>query len=196
MIRGIVNSVIEGLIKILSASGRSGETFTSREYFQHYGFTSRPLAGAEVIIINEGNHYIGIASDDRRYRLHVEDGEVALYTDEGDFVHMKRGNNMEVTCLNKLKATVTNEIEAITKAVKVNASVSCEVTTPAATVNAATSCIINSPSVLLGGSFGTMRLIMDERLIAWLLDHTHGGGAKPDQALLAANVCTSITKAG
>ncbi len=54
MIRGIIQSVFEGVIKRFTASGRADETITDREYFQHYGFTSRPLAGAEAIIIREG----------------------------------------------------------------------------------------------------------------------------------------------
>jgi phage gp45-like len=209
MIRGIVIKVTEGFIKLFSATGRTDESFDQREYFQHYGYTSRPLPGAEIIIIREGNLIIGIASDDRRYRISLEEGEVALYTDEGDKVHLKRGMIMEVVCGNKLTATVTNEVDITTKvakivattscdvtspAVTVNASVSCDVTSPAVTVNAATSVILNSPSVILGGSLGTPRFIMDERLITWLLNHTHSGGATPGQALLAANVCTTIVK--
>ena len=31
-----------------------------------------------------------IADDDRRYRIDLADGEVALYTDEGDYIHLKR----------------------------------------------------------------------------------------------------------
>jgi len=97
MIRGIVLSVIEGVIKRFTASGRTGEIITNREYFQHYGFTSRPLAGAECIIIREGNHIVMIASDDRRYRIALESGEVALYTDEGDKIQLKRGGNIEIS---------------------------------------------------------------------------------------------------
>jgi hypothetical protein len=152
------------------------------------------LPGAEIIIIREGNHILAIASDDRRYRLAVEEGEVALYTDEGDKIHLKRDKKIEIVSGNKLIATVENEVDITTKVAKIAATVSCDVTSPAVTVNAATSCIVNSPSVLLGGSSGTMRFIMDERLIAWLLNHTHGGGATPGQALLAANVCTTIVK--
>jgi len=96
MIRGIITSVLEGMIKRFSASGRTGETFTNREYFQHYGFTSRPLSGAEAIIIQEGNHLIMVASDDRRYRIAIEEGEVALYSSEGDHVHLKQGRVVEV----------------------------------------------------------------------------------------------------
>jgi len=97
MIRGIVIKVIEGFIKLFSATGRLGESFEQREYFQHYGFTSRPLAGAEIIIIREGNHILAIASDDRRYRLALEEGEMAIYTDEGDKIHLKRDRKLHIT---------------------------------------------------------------------------------------------------
>jgi phage gp45-like len=193
MIRGIVNSVIEGLIKLFSASGRSGETFTGREYFQHYGFTSRPMEGAEIIIIKEGNHYLAIASDDRRYRLAVEEGEVALYTDEGDKIHLKRDKTIEIVSGNKLIATVENEVDITTKVAKVTASTSCEVTSPAVKVVASTSCQVESPAIILG-SQTTTRFIMDDRLITWLQNHTHDGGGTPGQALTAANVCTAIVK--
>ncbi len=96
MIRSILSSVTEGAIKRFAGAGRTGETFTDRECFQHYGFTSRALAGAEGILLKQGNQIMLIASDDRRYRIAVENGEVALYTDEGDYVHLKRGNLVEV----------------------------------------------------------------------------------------------------
>ena len=96
MIRGIVTSVIEGFIKLFSASGRTSESFNQREYFQHYAFTSRPLPGAEIIIIREGNHILAIASDDRRYRVQLEEGEMAIYTDEGDKIHLKRDRKIHV----------------------------------------------------------------------------------------------------
>lgn len=194
MIRGIITSVVEGVIKRFTASGRSDETITSREYFQHYAFTSRPLAGAEAIIIKEGNHFVMIASDDRRYRIALEAGEAALYTDEGDIVHLKRDNNMEVTCGNKLKATVENEVEVITKAAKVTASVSCEITGPVVTVNAATSCTVISPSVILGQ--GATRTILDERAIAVYNQHTHPGGGVPSAQMAIGGQTTAITKAG
>jgi len=181
MIRGIIQGVIEGVIKRFTASGRPGETITNREYFQHYGFTSRPLEGAEAIIIKEGNHIVMIASDDRRYRIALEEGEVALYTDEGDKIHLKRDRTIEIVSGNKLVATVDNEVD---------------ITTKMAVVTASTSCQVNSPVINLGGDRGGLQAICDERLIAWLSAHTHSGGAAPDQALGAEDVCTEITKAG
>lgn len=96
MVRGILTSIAEGAIKRISASGRSGESFSNRESFQHYGFSSMPKGGAEVIIYREGNHIVVVAEDDRRYRIALESGEVALYTDEGDHVHLKRGRVVEI----------------------------------------------------------------------------------------------------
>ncbi len=96
LIRGIITSMAEGAIKRFGASGRANESFEDREFFQHYGFSSCPLAGAEGIIINEGNHIVMIASDDRRYRVGLKPGEVCLYTDEGDVVHLKHGKEIHV----------------------------------------------------------------------------------------------------
>lgn len=96
MIRGILTGLTEGEIKLFSGTGRAGETFTKREFWQHYGFTSRPLDRSEAIILKDGNVVNVIASDDRRYRLAIEEGEVALYSDEGDKVHFKRGKEIEI----------------------------------------------------------------------------------------------------
>ena len=193
MIRGIVDSVTEGLIKLFSSSGRTGEVYDDREYFQHYGFTSRPLKGAEIIIINEGNHYLGIASCDRRYRLAVEAGEVALYTDEGDKIHLKRDKTIEVVSGNKLIATVENEVDITTKVAKINASTSCAITSPSVTVNASTSCVVNSPSIILGQ--GATRTIVDDRAIAVYNQHTHPGDGVPSPQMAIGSHSTSITKA-
>lgn len=78
--------------------GLAGES-VSGELFQHYGFTSAPLAGAEFIALPVGGnskHTVVVASEDGRYRIQLKDGEVALYTDEGDYVHLKRGRLIEV----------------------------------------------------------------------------------------------------
>ncbi|WP_454865400.1 phage baseplate assembly protein domain-containing protein [Pseudomonas hormoni] len=78
--------------------GLSGES-VSGELFQHYGFSSAPLAGAEYLVIPVGGnskHAVVVASEDGRYRLVLQDGEVSLYTDEGDYIHMKRGRMIEV----------------------------------------------------------------------------------------------------
>ena len=144
MIRGIVKSVVEGAIKRFFASGRVGETIDNREYLQHYGYTSRPLQGAEIIIIREGGHFVAVASDDRRYRISLEGGEVALYTDEGDKIHLKRGRIIEITGGEKIIAS--------TKVAEITAAESATVTTPELTVVASTKVTMTTPLLELSGN--------------------------------------------
>lgn len=77
------------------------------EHFQHYGFTSHPLPGAEGIALSvaaSSDHTVVINIDDRRYRLKgLVGGEVALYTDEGDKIHFKRGNVIQIVAATKLQ---------------------------------------------------------------------------------------------
>lgn len=216
MIRSIITAVREGVIKRFDATARPGETFADRELFQHYGFTSRALDGAEAIVIQRGNIVISMAEDDRRYRLAVENGEVALYTDEGDFVHFKRGNLLHVSTGNRLLIDATAEVEVNTAdatinaddsaqintgTATINATATAEVTAPLAVISAATQCQILSPQIALGGSFGSLMSLVDQRVIDWLTTHTHPGDSggntgTPNQALAAGDVCTSTTKAG
>lgn len=78
-----------------------GETRDRVERFQEYGFTSRPHRGAEGVAVAVGgnrDHLLVIAVDDRRYRLQgLAEGEVALYTDEGDKIHLKRNGEILIS---------------------------------------------------------------------------------------------------
>jgi Bacteriophage Mu Gp45 spike protein len=80
-----------------SAFGCGDEYINNREAFQHYGFASRPPSGVEGIVIQEGNHLVMIAEDDRRYRIALEDGESALYNSDGDKVHLMKGRILKET---------------------------------------------------------------------------------------------------
>ena len=78
----------------------AGEVNDDMEHFEPYGFTSNPLAGAEGIATFLGgdrSHAIVLVVADRRYRLQsLAPGEVAIYTDEGDKVHFKRGRVIDI----------------------------------------------------------------------------------------------------
>ncbi len=63
------------------------------EVMQEYGFSSAPKEGAEAaVIFIGGNRDAGlvVATHDRRYRLALEAGEVALHDDLGQKVHLTR----------------------------------------------------------------------------------------------------------
>ncbi len=78
----------------------AGESLDGAEHWQPYGYTYVPLNGAEALVVSVGGHRahsVVIACADRRYRLtELEPGEVALYTDEGDKVHLKRGRVIDI----------------------------------------------------------------------------------------------------
>ena len=92
----------------------AGEVNDDMEHFEPYGFTSHPLAGAEGIATFLGgdrSHAVVLVVADRRYRLKaLAQGEVAIYTDEGDKVHFKRGRIIDIDThtLNIRAATAVN----------------------------------------------------------------------------------------
>ncbi|WP_269471107.1 phage baseplate assembly protein V [Sulfuriflexus mobilis] len=99
--RAVVTLVDDSLkMQSIQVQAFSGEVLDDIERFQQYGFTSVPHPGAEGIMLSVGgnrSHGVLVSVDDRRYRLKgLEGGEVALYTDEGDHIILKRGKVMEM----------------------------------------------------------------------------------------------------
>ncbi|MGE4752463.1 phage baseplate assembly protein V [Yersinia enterocolitica] len=95
-----VNS--SGQIQTVQARGLAGERLQDNELFQHYGFTSNPLPGTMAVILPLGgntSHGVIIATEHGAYRLAgLKPGEVALYTDEGAKIVLKRGRIIDVEC--------------------------------------------------------------------------------------------------
>jgi phage baseplate assembly protein V len=93
----------------------AGETIGGIERFQQYGFTSAVLEGAEGILLSLGGrreHAIVIATEDKRYRLKtMADGEVALWDDQGQYVHIKR-NSIEISGTTKVEVKAPT-VEAV-----------------------------------------------------------------------------------
>lgn len=93
-------------IQTLSADLGDDETRTELERLQQYGFTSVPLKGADLVVAfvnGSRDHGVVLAVDDRRYRLKaLADGEVAIYTDQGDYIHLQRGGTIKVHASTKV----------------------------------------------------------------------------------------------
>lgn len=98
----LIGAVRDGAVKRADATGLEGEVFTDAEFVQEYGLTSRPRSGASGVAAAQGNMVTIIASDDRRYRLVIDEGEVALYDDQGQKVHLKQNGEIEVSALSKV----------------------------------------------------------------------------------------------
>ena len=119
MRNGIANVLARGVV-VLGNSARklqslqlrllAGEVKDNMEHLEPYGFTASPLEGAEALagfIGGDRSHGVVIVVSDRRFRLQgLKPGEVAMYTDEGDRIHLKRGRiiDIETVTLN-VKAT-------------------------------------------------------------------------------------------
>jgi phage baseplate assembly protein V len=101
-----------------------GEIRERCERFQQYGFTGVPHPGAEAVVIFVAglrDHPLIVSIDDRRYRKKgLQAGEVALYTDEGDYILLKRGRIIEVV------AGATLDVTAPTVIIKASQKVRME----------------------------------------------------------------------
>lgn len=94
---------VRGAAASAGASGRvTVDTLAGSDecrVMQPYGVASRPQSGAEAVVVQVGSHAdqaIVIVVDDRRYRIALEAGEVALYDDLGSRVLLKRGGVVEI----------------------------------------------------------------------------------------------------
>ena len=71
------------------------------EHWQPYGLTAKPQVGAEALVLFPSGDRSGPAAvllvADRRYRIrNLADGEVALYTDEGVAITLKRNQVVRI----------------------------------------------------------------------------------------------------
>lgn len=71
-----------------------GDSPAWAERFQQYGHTSVPHSGAEAVVASVSGaraHLVALVVDDRRYRMaSLKTGEVAIYDDLGQTVHLTR----------------------------------------------------------------------------------------------------------
>lgn len=86
-----------------------GEVLDNVEHLEPYGLTSRPLPGAEVASASLGgdrNRSVVLIAADRRYRKrNLVAGEVAIYTDEGDYILLSRGRIVQVVAGTRVRVT-------------------------------------------------------------------------------------------
>lgn len=81
------------------------------EHMQNYGFTSHAKGGDVAVAFIGGNREQGIvlAVDDRRYRLVLQAGEVAMYDDLGNKVELLR---------DMIKVTAVQHAEVVAPTIK------------------------------------------------------------------------------
>ncbi len=116
--RGVVESVDDTpMMRTIQAEFLPGDVREGLEHFEPYGFTSRVKEGAEAIgafFNGDRSHGVVLVTADRRFRLHVEEGEVAVFDDKGQKVVLKRDGILVETPKN-LTATVGGNAVATVK---------------------------------------------------------------------------------
>jgi phage baseplate assembly protein V len=101
-----------------------GEVHDHVERYQEYGFSSVPHTGAEAITVSVGGnrgHSVVIATGDRRYRMkNLGAGEVAIYDDLEQSVHLKRDG----ITLTSQRVTIDAATTQVNGALAVNGNIS------------------------------------------------------------------------
>jgi phage baseplate assembly protein V len=99
--RGVVQLVDDKpKCQTVQVKGVADEVLDDVEHLQPYGLTSVPPEGSECLVISLGGNRstsVVLACGDRRVRVtQLEAGELALYTDEGTQVLLRKGKKVQV----------------------------------------------------------------------------------------------------
>lgn len=102
-LRGKLTRLTDKQVQLAQVEGVAGELFQDAEFFQQAGLRSRPLAGAQVIVLPlQGSSAHGVVIACANGKLHVanlQDGETALFNErDGHFIHLKNGRVVRIEC--------------------------------------------------------------------------------------------------
>ncbi len=126
----IIGATQEGAaVRTVQALQSTPELTDAVPLVQHYGIASRPHPGCRAITATVGGEQspvtIAIATNDGRYHLTLAEGEVALHTDQGDHVWLRRG---------KIEVLSVTEVDVIAPVVNITATTSVTITSPMTTM--------------------------------------------------------------
>lgn len=110
--RGVLRSVNDSAGRQqLQVELLKGELRDGVEHMQNYGFTSHPKGGDVAAAFIGGNREQGIVLvvDDRRYRIPLQAGEVAIYDDQGNKIELLR---------DMVKVTAIAHVEVVAPTIK------------------------------------------------------------------------------
>lgn len=115
-------------VQLIQGNALAGEQLQDAEMMQHFGFTSNPPPGFMFVAIPVGGktaHGIVVATEHGEYRLKgLAQGEVAIYDDLGQKVHLTRngivinGANMPITITNTPKVRMETLLLEVTGEIK------------------------------------------------------------------------------
>lgn len=161
--RGAV-SAVNSATKMQSLQLRlmADEAKDNVEHFEPFGFTSKPLAGAEHVTVfmdGDRSHGITLVVADRRYRITgLQDGEAALHDAYGNKAHFKKDGTLDVVA--SAKVQITSPLVTMSGNLQVAGSISAGTSITAGTTVTAPN-VVGTTNVTFGGKSG--------------IAHTHSG---------------------
>ena len=103
-------------IQLASVNLLADESKDKTEFFQHFGFTSRPPSGSDAIFLSLGgnrDHGVIIGSESRAHRLKdLDQGDCALYNVNGKHIWLK-GDNIEMKLAKLVINNDSHELVAV-----------------------------------------------------------------------------------
>ncbi|MDN8050313.1 phage baseplate assembly protein V [Burkholderia multivorans] len=116
-------------VQLAQVEGLAGEATPDLEMFQHYGVTSNPPAGTMAIVVPLGgktSHGVIVATENGSCRIQgLKPGEVAIYTDEGDSIVLRRGRIIDIQT-ETLNITATKGVNIDTPNVNVTERINAQ----------------------------------------------------------------------
>lgn len=132
--RAVLSNLNTGApVQLAQGEALKDEQLQAAELFQHFGFTSAPPAGTQLIVLPLGGqtaHSVIVATENGAYRLDVQGGEACLYNQWGAFIRLKKEKIIEIEC-DELKIKAKDSVSIETKEYAVNASTGVTYQTPA-----------------------------------------------------------------
>lgn len=147
-VRGAFRSLSTNLkrdtpVQLATGVGMGEQALPDLELFQHFGFSSAPPAGTQLIVLPLGGRTsagVVVASENGAFRFHLEaSGEAALYNQWGDVVHMRADRTIHLVA--------EARVQIDTAEVQINATSSVTINTPEFIVDASTVVELNTPTV-------------------------------------------------
>ncbi len=89
----------KGFSRLFSGKGSLGGDYTDRQIFQQSGFTSIPGEGAQGVVLQNGQNYICIATEDNPDNVPElqNKGDVAIYSGSDYVIKISANGNIEMT---------------------------------------------------------------------------------------------------
>ncbi|MDR0673314.1 MAG: phage baseplate assembly protein [Zoogloeaceae bacterium] len=75
------------------------EILPNLDRVEPYGFSYRPKPGCQTYLLfpsGDRSYSVALVIGDKQYNMQLQEGEVAIHDDEGNYVHLQRGGNIVV----------------------------------------------------------------------------------------------------